>query len=716
MGGKDDATAPTAPQPEVEVQVHETGADDGAEDIGPDLEPEAVLEPELDAPRLELGTEPGPKPEPEPEPMVPKAKAKELQKAAKAAQVAAKKAGVLAQEKRGKKKVPVHPAAAALYAEGEASLKRKEWVKAQQSFAGAEAAVVADGARADEVSTESTGAPQPEPEAAVPSTARQSAPLKNPALLVEDEAQRVLAIVPNTSVEKESALRDVAQRGDVRSVLKLLDGGCAVDGVDASGGFTALLSASCHGHEEVVLELLRYHADVGGADERGLTPLHWAVAQRHVGVARVLLRRSGAAEVCLERRGGAAGLTPFLMAVKNGDWECMAVLVRAGCDVHARSRHDQDGRELAEAAAAGGEHRQLFERLALLQAELAASERAEVARRELRQQVVSVLLSYRHDEPTAMEVAGAVQRSLQARGYSVSEASKHTIERASVAATSSGSSGGRAAALEAAAAVRRCSAVVAIVSEGYAAPAPEAQLEPGQHAAAHAAATRVELACAKKHRLPTLVVVPMPAAGQASSAEAVGSGLAVPLLAQLRPSLQGFHTTGVSLDQLQEHLVPVLDELKRALAQSSDSAFDSDDVEAAERPGDALISTPPQPESEPADKELTAAGSLSVLEAVPEIEAAERRVVELLADNSKLNGAHLTPTAVLKHPELLLEQLRRHSRAVQRLTDRVYLQEQLSAQGERAQSEATEELRRLQVIAICSTTHALHSHYAWLAG
>ena len=86
----------------------------------------------------------------------------------------------------------------------------------------------------------------------------------------------------------------------------------AVDGADASG-FTALSTAACHGRDAVAALLLRYRAEVGRADRRGMTALHWAASQQRA-AACALLVGAGAP---LEARGGAAALTPLLLAAKN---------------------------------------------------------------------------------------------------------------------------------------------------------------------------------------------------------------------------------------------------------------------------------------------------------------------------------------------------------------------------------------------------------------
>lgn len=67
-----------------------------------------------------------------------------------------------------------------------------------------------------------------------------------------------------------------ACQGDLASVRQWLEAGADIDGRDR-GGFSPLLCAIEHGHEELVAFLLGLGADANGAGYGGITPLQLAV-------------------------------------------------------------------------------------------------------------------------------------------------------------------------------------------------------------------------------------------------------------------------------------------------------------------------------------------------------------------------------------------------------------------------------------------------------
>ena len=232
----------------------------------------------------------------------------------------------------------------------------------------------------------------------------------------EEEAARIAAIPRDTSPAKERALRDAAQRGLHGDCRTLLEAGVAVDGADASG-FTPLVSAACHGHSEAVKVLLTYGASAVHVDGRGQGALHWAASQRQAQCCELLLEAAGGADMgILEARGGGAQLTPFLLSAKNQDFGCMELLVRARCDVTARSKHGDDASALLLAGRAGEEEgRLLAERLRLLATQVGAEVAQEQAAAALRAAGQRVFLSFREDEPEAASAAESLRLGLASR-------------------------------------------------------------------------------------------------------------------------------------------------------------------------------------------------------------------------------------------------------------------------------------------------------------
>ena len=103
--------------------------------------------------------------------------------------------------------------------------------------------------------------------------------------------------------------------GDLDTVRDIL-GGKAKDFIDIDGtddsGSTALIYASCFGHEDIVVELLRYGADVDKPDQSEWTPLMWAINNSHLDVVERLLEND--ASVTKKTSTGRSALdfvTPF---------------------------------------------------------------------------------------------------------------------------------------------------------------------------------------------------------------------------------------------------------------------------------------------------------------------------------------------------------------------------------------------------------------------
>ena len=90
---------------------------------------------------------------------------------------------------------------------------------------------------------------------------------------------------------KKQRLHDAAAVGDVAAVCTLLDGGAAIDAVDASSGATPLHTAARGGHEAVVRLLLERGASVDVRDRDGKTASQVASS---VGVRHLLDENSAA--------------------------------------------------------------------------------------------------------------------------------------------------------------------------------------------------------------------------------------------------------------------------------------------------------------------------------------------------------------------------------------------------------------------------------------
>jgi hypothetical protein len=81
-------------------------------------------------------------------------------------------------------------------------------------------------------------------------------------------------------------LHAAAYAGKVSCVQRLIEGGCAIDGVDNQGN-TALLCAAHHGHALCVANLINAHADTSAVDSQGRNALQLAQSNGHTLVSDV---------------------------------------------------------------------------------------------------------------------------------------------------------------------------------------------------------------------------------------------------------------------------------------------------------------------------------------------------------------------------------------------------------------------------------------------
>ncbi|CAN6587042.1 unnamed protein product [Malus baccata var. baccata] len=86
-----------------------------------------------------------------------------------------------------------------------------------------------------------------------------------------------------------------ARKGEVRTIVRLLETGATINGRDQHG-WTALHRACFKGNIEVVRTLLEKGVDVDAKDEDGYTALHCAVESGHADVIEMLVKKGADAE------------------------------------------------------------------------------------------------------------------------------------------------------------------------------------------------------------------------------------------------------------------------------------------------------------------------------------------------------------------------------------------------------------------------------------
>jgi hypothetical protein len=150
-----------------------------------------------------------------------------------------------------------------------------------------------------------------------------------------------------------------AYRGDVQSMREFLDDGYPVNAGNEVG-YTALMGAARGASLGMIRFLLSRGAQVGLADKRGYTALHWAVAQP-VGDAS-----DQVSCLCALLDAGAVpntqneeGITPLMNAAWFGCRDSVRELLRRGADPLTRDKKGRAAKDLA----AEREHREVEELL-----------------------------------------------------------------------------------------------------------------------------------------------------------------------------------------------------------------------------------------------------------------------------------------------------------------------------------------------------------------
>ncbi|MDA1372628.1 MAG: ankyrin repeat domain-containing protein [Proteobacteria bacterium] len=143
----------------------------------------------------------------------------------------------------------------------------------------------------------------------------------------------------------ESMLMIAARAGSLQAVQALLAAG-ADPNAQEQREQTALMWAAAEGHAPVVQALINAGGDINATLGSGFTPLFFSVREGHIDVALALIEAGADVNALLQRNrqrteqsGNNAttqpvnqGLSPLLMAVRNGHFELAVELVRAGAD------------------------------------------------------------------------------------------------------------------------------------------------------------------------------------------------------------------------------------------------------------------------------------------------------------------------------------------------------------------------------------------------
>ncbi len=151
---------------------------------------------------------------------------------------------------------------------------------------------------------------------------------------------------PNTALRGgETVLMTAARTGDLGAVRALLAKGADPNAVEARNQ-TALMWAAAEGHTSVVRTLVEVGADIHAKLKSGFTPMFFAVREGHADVVHTLLEAGNDINELLRRvkdgpdravnnasyRPVDDGISPLIMAVRNGHFELAVALIHAGAD------------------------------------------------------------------------------------------------------------------------------------------------------------------------------------------------------------------------------------------------------------------------------------------------------------------------------------------------------------------------------------------------
>ncbi len=143
-------------------------------------------------------------------------------------------------------------------------------------------------------------------------------------------------------------MSEAAERGDAQILAMLLKAGADVESPNAMGQ-TALMTVARTNHVDAARLLLAHHAQVNAVEQwRGQTALMWAAAQSQPEMVALLLQHGAdpnarSAMRAWERRVTAeprpqnrplGGLTPLLLAAREGCAACAAALVKGKADIN----------------------------------------------------------------------------------------------------------------------------------------------------------------------------------------------------------------------------------------------------------------------------------------------------------------------------------------------------------------------------------------------
>jgi ankyrin repeat protein len=139
-----------------------------------------------------------------------------------------------------------------------------------------------------------------------------------------------------------------AVAGKQEKVLSDIEHDPSLLSAHSGDGWTVLHLAAFFGHPELTAVLIEKGAQVDARSTNAMqnTPLHAAVAGRHLDAVRVLLDNKPRHKAYVNARQHG-GWTPLHGAAQNGDRAMVELLIANGADIHARAENNQSPLDLA---------------------------------------------------------------------------------------------------------------------------------------------------------------------------------------------------------------------------------------------------------------------------------------------------------------------------------------------------------------------------------
>ncbi|KAL4988309.1 hypothetical protein BDW68DRAFT_196812 [Aspergillus falconensis] len=139
-----------------------------------------------------------------------------------------------------------------------------------------------------------------------------------------------------------TALMELVSVADMEATRKLLVHGADVNACSTVNRLSSLGFAAIQGHEEILLLLLDYGADLELRDRFGHSALQSACAENHLDCAALLLDRGANIEAV-----ATDGRTPLILATVGGYLDIVRLLVERGANINAADSEDSTALMLA---------------------------------------------------------------------------------------------------------------------------------------------------------------------------------------------------------------------------------------------------------------------------------------------------------------------------------------------------------------------------------